>query len=297
MRMAFDLGINVNQTGRDIYNNAVRDAESYDVTPLHAVCMYGTAWAFPLLLEAGADLNAVDAEGNTPLLLSAGADVHAAGEPGRTALHVACMEDGAWAFPLLLEAGADVNAVDAEGSTPLHTSCFGGFDWPIPLLLEAGADVNALNMSRRTPLEYACACADSRTLLQVMTPLLAAGARVKSEEKDNIDGSALEKLVQRYTQTNEYAVSERLSSIGAAIATLVIAGDHRLHLIPTPCAGLDAALVALLTEKQTDLLPGIFQRLEPAVQGRVRTGLLVLKRFCGKMQDELCWSIIAAALS
>ena len=90
-----------------------------------------------LLIDAGADVNTKDNNGETPLhknlrskvknanasfaklLIDAGADVNAKDNDGKTPLHNC--KNGAKA-QLLIDAGADVNAKDKGGDTPLHLS-------------------------------------------------------------------------------------------------------------------------------------------------------------------------------
>lgn len=84
-----------------------------------------------LLLEFGANPNAVDNLGQTPLHLIS-----------RQSPRV---------VRLLLEAGGDVNAVDNLGQTPMHTSKWGSHEIG-RILLEAGGDINAVDNYGRTPL-------------------------------------------------------------------------------------------------------------------------------------------------
>lgn len=116
--------------------------EHCDGTPLHAA--RGKVESARLLIEFGADVNAIDSEKQRLMPL------HGRAEHGDVEM-----------VELLLEHGADVHAVSCM-STPLHCAV-GGFQHEPPerwrevaeRLLEAGADVNAGGDSNWTPLHHA----------------------------------------------------------------------------------------------------------------------------------------------
>lgn len=144
-------------------------------TALHTV---SDAVSARLLIDAGADANAVNLEGRTALhetddaeiakaLIEAGADVNARDRRGNTPLFG---RYGADIVRVLLEAGAEPHARNAFGWTALFAVSDGD---AAKLLIEAGIDVNARDGEGRTALEF------MKDLETAMT-LLTAGARAST---------------------------------------------------------------------------------------------------------------------
>lgn len=117
-------------------------SESGD-TPLHMACCRSAIdlGMISVLLAAGAAINSVNSDGDTPLiklsnapakgrneamlmLLEAGANVNAVGKRG-SALHVSCkcLELTRSTIELLLRQGASVHLRDIRGRTPLYVCC------------------------------------------------------------------------------------------------------------------------------------------------------------------------------
>ena len=94
------------------------------MTPLHIAAQEKHPEAVGLLLAAGADVKAVDADKYTPL-------------------HRAAFAGDAESCRLLLEAGADPKAVEAMGRTPLMLACgFGKNLEAVKRLVAGGSDLN-----------------------------------------------------------------------------------------------------------------------------------------------------------
>lgn len=140
-----------------------------NVYPLMCACgIWDSAVAaelVKLLLDAGADPNAQDDDGDTALiyasdtpvirmLLDAGADATLCSHTGESALHRPGRFDDAEAVRLLIRAGAPVNAEDSWGCTPLFCGMGGEMaDECMALFLAAGADLEHRNHKGRTALE------------------------------------------------------------------------------------------------------------------------------------------------
>ena len=134
--------------------NAVLLEEVIHNTPLHKAAQYGHLEIMKLLLENGADINA-NIEGYTPLFFAA--------------MHGTSME----VIEYLLKCGANPNLTDDSGNTLLHQICElhsfkrknlkaneeDNFETPkldfIPILIAFGADLKARNNKNRSVLDIA----------------------------------------------------------------------------------------------------------------------------------------------
>jgi phosphate transport system substrate-binding protein len=123
-----------------------------------------------ILLLRGADVNAVDWDGNTPLVLAAanntpqvirfligkGANVNAANHWGFTPLmYAAIRSSNPEVLRILLEYGADINAAYNDGATPLMFAAeYNSFEI-IQTLLNNGADIALKDTEGKIALDYA----------------------------------------------------------------------------------------------------------------------------------------------
>lgn len=133
-----------------------------DRTPLHWAARGTSHAVLAVLVEKGADLNALDRGGIAP--------IHSLASRGDTA-----------GLTLLLDKGADVNLASAQGETALHHAARAGRVEAVRLLVARKADLERANLYGRTPLVLA---AREMGGAAVIRALLAASANVAAADKD-----------------------------------------------------------------------------------------------------------------
>jgi len=153
------------QIGADLGPGERRDCQ----TPLHIAAWNGCANAVKALLENGAAIEALAANGSTALhysawqghavsaqvLIRSGANLMACTFDGDTPLHQAVFRDHMAMVELLLGAGADIDAQKIDGCTALHLCAMQGLTTMTNLLLAKGAQQNIPNQGGNLPLDLA----------------------------------------------------------------------------------------------------------------------------------------------
>jgi len=130
-------------------------------TPLHWACRGVHEDVAIYLINAGADVNAIDKNQISPL--------HSIAARGNIRI-----------AELLIENGANVNLQDYEKQTPLHYAGIYGFDQMVVLLIDNGADLEARNSRERTPLILS---ARERGYINVIQVLVERGADINAKDK------------------------------------------------------------------------------------------------------------------
>jgi ankyrin repeat protein len=160
-------------------------------TPLHATLEEGHIEVAKLLIECGANVNALNREGWTPLhvaslfsdvdvvkrLLDHNADVHVRDDKGDTPLHNAAIEGHLEVARILLERNAEVNSRNNYRSTPLLLALYQGHDDVAQLLLDRNAEM-CTSMTMKETLH--CIRAAIEGQLEVARILLERNAEVNS---------------------------------------------------------------------------------------------------------------------
>lgn len=169
-------------------------------TPLHYGCLAkrSVRTIVKTLLEAGADVSALDLENVSSLHLAAeqghdalvqdlirsGAVVCCEDSNGRTPLHYGCRSNPptAAAIKLLIKAGADVNNQDHGGLSPLHDACLSEYvaEDIVRLLLDSGAHTDQPNFGGKLPFHYGI----QKGKVQVVKLLLQSGSTVPTADME-----------------------------------------------------------------------------------------------------------------
>lgn len=129
-------------------------------TPLHEAAKTGETEKVDRLIQAGADLEVLDENGETPLT--------AAALGGQTAT-----------VKLLVARGADINRRNRGGFTALHAAAYKGYIQIVEFALDTGAGIDDQdNKAGVTPLHVAA----ERDHLEIAKLLIARGARLNLKE-------------------------------------------------------------------------------------------------------------------
>eukprot|EP00854_Cymbomonas_tetramitiformis_P018540 gene18540-22132_t len=219
---------------------------------LHIACLYGHHQIVQMLLEARADVEAVDAvsatpqflpppflaavSGAKPLLLaakhghaevvrallkgSADPDTKNFEEMKQSALHEAAKEGHVEVIRVLVAAKANIESVDTSGETPLHIAAKAGHPDAVKELISAILDIEARSEDDSTALHLASLHGHR----EVVEALIKAGAHIESNNMAEYTPLKLAAL------NGHTAVAEALLAAGADSESTNVAGYTALHI-------------------------------------------------------------------
>jgi len=153
-----------------------------------------TVQVVKLLLDAGADPNAIDKEGIPIMeaaftrgdenivahLIKAGASIKGTDATGNSLIVLATFTGNIKIVQLMLDAGANVNEKSKNDATALLAATFKRYSEISRLLIQKGANVNA-RVDVGTPLIYAAGSGD----LELVKLLIEKGADVNAKDDEN----------------------------------------------------------------------------------------------------------------
>ena len=208
-------------------------------TALH-YCVNGGASVVEKLLQYGADVHAIDYDGNTPLhLLMPSAEMAATLETlihhgarcdvirekdGKTPLHIWCSTfRSKLDIQCLRPYIKDWNVPDSNGNTPLHL-CARDSEGVCKQLIDMGVDVNRRNHEGQTPLHRV----DRVFTESAAVDLLAAGADIEARDNKGRTWLLITVLRESYL-LEEYL--PKLLDLGVNLHATDYEGNGALHLI------------------------------------------------------------------
>lgn len=205
---------------------------------LHSACQRGHREIAKYLLKKGANVNAVDKDGDTALLiaivklddsmvdilLSHGANPNAvagagtSNNDGRTALHKAASRRGASKIvDKILRAKAYVDPLDYWQETPLHDAARSGQEDAVRMLVEMRAKVDARSKKNWTPLHQAARNGRKGTVEE----LLKSGASPVSR---TTDGETPESLASKKNHNDVVDLLHQVELLGQSY----FGGDQKM---------------------------------------------------------------------
>jgi len=229
------------------------------------------------------------------LLLDLGADINAVGGSSKsTPLRRAISSGHAEVVSLLLDRGADINAVGGSSkSTPLGRAASSGHVEVVSLLLDRGADINAVWGSSKTT-----ALAEAALLghVEVVSLLLDRGANINA-----IGGSSKSTALGRAAFSGHLEVVTLLLDRGADINA--VTGPYGTALATAASRG-HAGVVSLLLDRGADIdavgpveWRGLTALAVAIKQGDIQITSLLLNRgadvnhVCGEFGTALGWAV------
>lgn len=168
--------------------------ELYSITPLQVAASYKNLALVSALLDAKAEIDAKDDNGNNALLtaafygntdvigllIKAGASVNSENNMQQKALILAAGQGLEAEATFLIDSGADINAENIDKKSPLIVATTASSLATVKMLIAKGASVNHCDKRKRTAFHYVALKDD----LDVLKELLLAGSQVQAEDED-----------------------------------------------------------------------------------------------------------------
>ena len=199
------------------------------------------------------------------MLLDAGANPDPADENGETPLLLASATGNETVARLLLKAGASVDARRWSGDTPLHAAIYGGSIDIVQLLLDRGADLNVVeHRMGHTPLMWALA----RRQPEMAELLIRRGANVSAVSTNGF------RPIHFAAQQADTASAQALIAAGAR--PHVPTADGRTAFLMALAQGSEE-MTRLMLDHGADVQARDANGATP-LHGAVRQGLLELAR-------------------
>ena len=136
------------------------------------------------------------------LLIEGGADINAMGMFGHPPLNHAVASGHKDVAEYLISKGADINGQDVDGSTPLQTAAFWAQKEISVVLISSGSKVNSMDNFGLTPLHAAAGGYDSENYSMAVTLATIAAAITYNEEEANKANEIAKLLISNGASVN-----------------------------------------------------------------------------------------------
>lgn len=213
--------------------------------PIHCSAKYNSIDCLKLICEidkestdlrdkkyGGTPLHWSKSKEATELLIEAGADVEAGNSEGETPLHIMTRRKRLDCLVSMLSHGADVNALGMQNETPLHMAVQVGDVGIVKALIVFGGDLNAVNSKNQTP-RHVATVSKARFRNEIIHALCLVGAAPCNPRKCNYQCnkpfSADQYPVGNIVKGNELStkmIKERFVAKIDDISRIMAAGTH-----------------------------------------------------------------------
>ena len=279
--------------------------------PLHAGTLNGHADIVKLLIHKGANVNALDDDGDVPIIFASGggheevvkillehkADVNAKKKNGWTPLMAAAWNRHSSVVGLLVEAGADINCKTDDGYTALMGASKGGDLSSVKCLVENGADIQTVHSESKFRALHYAACNDhlkvgeyliehgatADPVVNTASGLYAAAVISKLLAKRYDDKDDIQNAIQNLTTAGDYyekastAYQEEAKQLGDKIMGTFIE-DVAVTVLGAAVSGAVDAGVSSAVGRRVYTIPGVVET--------DTTDLSKLKKHCKQRQKQ-----------
>ena len=221
-------------------NVDVNKADASGNTPLHGAAQRTKVEYVKMLLDAKASIDPVDNKRRTPLLyaagagankeqaprtehirllVAAGANVNAADADGNTALILVADDSDPDLLKLLLDKGTNAAQANNNGVTALHKAAASDKPEMVSMLIEAGANVMATTSDKELPIDLARKAGKDENvrLIQEKMDQIEAEERKRQEEEEQ---RRQEEELRRQEEQASMQANNGLSSLDTHISAL-----------------------------------------------------------------------------
>ncbi len=245
------------------------------------------------LISTGANVNAVNRDGDIPLILAAfnahtnivsvliaaRANLNAADQYGNTALIFASLGGHTNIVSVLIAAEADVNATNQDGYTALMLAAIRGHITTVSALIAAGANLNTANQDGDTALTLATHGGHDETAFRLLDAMPSAPPPSNRRVPDQPAITPVEDAYNRASAEFSQGLTDILSALNEGTGQHALGTKNELlkiiagYYAPDWCERPSAEMLAALTKRKLEKLvtPSFTNRLQSTLTNLANT--------------------------